>query len=274
MTSEPRKPTLTDVVATRLQNWTAGWTKAPGIEEVANVLRFLAKWRSQLLARTYVAQHGVTVFQGPFKGMTYVEQSTEGALIGRLLGCYEAELHPHLAAIAAEGLDCVIDVGCAEGYYAVGLARQLPGITVHAHDISETARAACAELATRNDVSDRVIIGGEFKPQDFDAFADRRVLVLMDAEGAEVDVLRPDLSPALAKMKLIVETHDVFRPGALATLMERFSLTHDIIRVDAQGKVFEMPDWLRDLSHLDQLLATWEWREKPTPWLVMRPKAG
>jgi hypothetical protein len=25
------------------------------------------------------------------------------------------------------------------------------------------------------------------------------------------------------------------------------------------------------LSHLDQLLATWEWREQPTPWLVLEP---
>lgn len=270
----PSPPGLTSTVASHIRTWVNGWTATPSAEGLESGLRLLAKWRSQILANTYVARHGVTVFQGPFAGMTYVERSTEGALIARLLGCYEAELHPHLAAIAEEGLDCLIDVGCAEGYYAVGLARQLPDITVYAHDISEPARAACAELAARNGVSDRVIIGGEFKPEDFEGFADRRVLVLVDAEGAELDVLRPDLSPALARMKLIVETHDVFRPGALKTLMERFGPTHDIVRVDSQGKVFDMPDWLAGLSHLDQLLATWEWRQKPTPWLVMRPKRG
>lgn len=273
MTARPQ-PTLTSIVAQRLKDWVDGWSGLPSATGLEAGLRLLAKWRSQMLANTYVGKHGVTVFQGPFQGMTYLEQSTEGALIARLLGCYEAELHPHLAAIASEGLDCVIDVGCAEGYYAVGLARQLPEVTVYAHDISEEARNACTALAARNEVSDRVIVGGEFKPQDFEAFAGRRVLVLVDAEGAELEVLRPDLSPALAGMKLIVETHDVFRPGALATLMERFGPTHDIIRVDAQGKVFEMPEWLRELSHLDQVLASWEWREKPTPWLVMRPKAG
>jgi hypothetical protein len=26
------------------------------------------------------------------------------------------------------------------------------------------------------------------------------------------------------------------------------------------------------LAHLDQLLATWEWRSGPTPWLVMKAK--
>lgn len=270
----PPQPTITSVTADRIKDWVGRWTAAPSIKSLESGLRLLAKWRSQMLANAYVARHGVTVFQGPFAGMTYLDQSTEGALVARLLGCYEAELHPHLAAIAGEGLDCVIDVGCAEGYYAVGLARLLPAITVHAHDISDVAREACADLAARNGVTDRVIIGGEFKPQDFEAFAGQRVLVLVDAEGAELDVLRPDLSPALANMKLVVETHDVFRPGALQTLIERFSPTHDIIRVDSRGKTLEFPGWLAGLSDLDRLLATWEWREQPTPWLVMRPKAG
>jgi hypothetical protein len=38
--------------------------------------------------------------------------------------------------------------------------------------------------------------------------------------------------------------------------------------------MLEYPWWLKDLSHLDQLLAVWEWRAGPTPWLVMTPKAA
>lgn len=268
-----RRPSVTSRAAALLRGLVASWDAEPSVEQLDGALRLLAKWRSQMLANTYVSRQGVEVMQGPFAGMTYLKASSEGALITRLLGCYESELHPHLAAIADEGLDCVIDIGCAEGYYAVGLARWLPHVTVHAHDISEAARQACTELAAKNGVSDRVLVGGEFGPTDFEAFAGRRVLVLVDAEGAELDVLRPDLSPALAGMKLVVETHDVWRPGALATLMERFAPTHDILRVDQQAKAFQMPPWLQALSHLDQVLAGWEWRAKPTPWLVMRPKA-
>lgn len=205
--------------------------------------------------------------------MTYLSNATEGALIPRLLGVYESELHPYLHAFASEGLDSVIDVGCAEGYYAVGLARLMPQVVVHAFDIDEAARTACAELAARNGVQDRVRIGGEFPPDGFQAFAGQRVLVMVDCEGAELDVLRPDLSPALAQMSLIVETHDVYRRGACAEIIRRFQPTHEIIKVVQQGKVFDMPPWLHELAHLDQLLAVWEWRVQPTPWLVMRPKA-
>jgi len=100
------------------------------------------------------------------------------------------------------------------------------------------------------------------------------VLVMVDTEGAEVDILQPDKSAALAGMHIIVETHDIYRPGALATMMQRFSPTHDIVRVDQQPKTFQMPDWLQAAPHLDQLLAVWEWRAAPTPWLVMRPKGS
>lgn len=97
---------------------------------------------------------------------------------------------------------------------------------------------------------------------------------MVDTEGAELDILQPDKSPALARMNIIVETHDIFRPGALAQMMTRFSPTHDIVRIDQQGKTMPLPDWLAGLGHLDQLLAVWEWRTAPTPWLVMRPKAA
>ena len=30
------------------------------------------------------------------------------------------------------------------------------------------------------------------------------------------------------------------------------------------------PAWFNNLAHLDQLLATWEWRSGATPWLVMK----
>jgi precorrin-6B methylase 2 len=163
-------------------------------------------------------------------------------------------------------------VGCAEGYYAVGLARMMPDVTVYAYDIDAKARAACAELAEKNGLSDRVIVGGEFAPDGFEAFAGRRMLVMVDAEGAELDILQPALSPALAGMNVIVETHDLYRPHALATMAERFAPTHDIVRVDQQPKTFDMPPWLRELPHLDQLLAVWEWRIQPTPWLVMTPR--
>jgi precorrin-6B methylase 2 len=255
-----------------LKKTVAEWPPEPETNYINAALRVMSRWRQYRVQEAYVSRHGTAIWGGIFKGMDYVSAATEGALLPRLLGSYEAELHPHLLAFAAEGIDTVIDVGCAEGYYAVGLARLMPQAIVHARDIDEKALVACRALAEKNGVADRVIVGGEFKPQDFQAFAGRRALVMVDCEGAELDVLQPALSPALARLSLIVETHDVYREGALATLVERFAPTHDIVRVDQQFLAFEPPPWFASLPHLDRLLATWEWRVSPTPWLVMRPK--
>ena len=132
--------------------------------ELNTALRVLAIWRSRAIGDAYVRQYGAKVMQGPFAGMDYATSATEGALTARLLGTYESELHPYLAKFAANPPDCVIDVGCAEGYYAVGLARMMPQVRVHAFDIQEKARRACAEMAAKNGVGDRVIIGERFEP--------------------------------------------------------------------------------------------------------------
>src|SRR5687767_8100107 len=95
------------------------WPEKVDGAEINELLRLLGRWRSQLLVNTYKSREGSRIWNGPFKGMEYVDAQTEGALIPRLLGTYECELHPHLERLAGEGLDCVIDVGCAEGYYAV-----------------------------------------------------------------------------------------------------------------------------------------------------------
>lgn len=263
---------LTFAIAQHAREATKDWPASATIPDVELLLRTLAKWRAQIIAKTYLTHHGPIIRGGLFAGMTYLENAEEGSLIARLLGVYEAELHPYLQRFVEDGVDCVIDVGCAEGYYAVGLARRYPHLEVRAHDISEAARTACRQLAERNGVADRVRIGGLFAPEDFEAFADRRPLVLVDAEGAEVDILDPSRSPALARMRIVVETHDVWRKGALQTLRDRFEASHDIVEVHAQAKAFTPPEWLAELSELDLLLATWEWRYRATPWLVMTPR--
>ena len=105
-------------------------------------------------------------------------------------------------------------------------------------------------------------------------FQRRRCLVIVDIEGAEDDLLRPDLAPALAGMRLIVETHDVYRPGVMDRVRARFEATHEITEVRPGPKTAPLPELLRNRSHLDQLLAVWELRAAPTPWLVMVPKAA
>lgn len=244
------------------------------IVQLNNALRLVSKWRSALIQNTLLQYQGTVVSAGPLKGLDFLAQSTEGCHIPKLLGCYEQPLLPYIETAIQAGYPIVLNIGCAEGYYAVGMARRMPNARVLAFDLNPKAQQACADLAAKNGVSDRVSVGGLFRPEDFSVYTGRRVLVLCDIEGAERDLLNPSLAPALAGMDVIVEAHECLLPGITKLLIDRFSASHDIIVVEDNGQrqLGNASGWFNNLAHLDQLLAVWEWRSGPTPWLVMRAK--
>jgi hypothetical protein len=248
----------------------------PGLSDeelLARSLRLCALWRSKLWANT-LATTDTRIRSGPFAGMNYVVNSAEGALLPRLLGTYERELHAHIYALAHEGVERIVDIGCAEGYYAVGLARLMPQAVVHAYDIDETARRRCAILARENGVADRVMVHDRFTGADFARYSDHKTLFFIDAEGFEDELLRPDLYPTLDRVAMIVETHPMYKPAITDRLCERFETTHHILRVEPQVLAADIDPLISRRSHLDLTLSTWEWRAGPTPWLVLRPRRG
>lgn len=236
-----------------------------------NALRLLAKYRSTLLQNTLVQQHGTRVMGGVFVGMDFVAQSAEGCHVPKLLGCYEEELHPFLTKIEHEGYSTVINIGCAEGYYAVGIKRLLPNTNVLAYDVNPVAQEACKGLALKNNVE--IAVHGLFYPENFADFENEdKVLVWCDIEGAERELLDPVKSPALERMDLVIEFHPTVQGHTLHDVLPRFSKTHNIEVISARGHNPELPIFLQQLGHLDQLLAQWEWRSSSTPWGVLRAK--
>lgn len=238
-----------------------------------NALRLLSKWRSVLIQNTLLQQNGTVVLDGVLKGMEFFPESAEGCHIAKLLGCYEQPLQPYIEAAMQRGYATILNIGCAEGYYAVGMARRMPNTQVDAFDLNPHARKVCSALAEKNGVRERVTVGELFTPQDFARYAGQDVLVFCDIEGGEQQLLDPVLAPALAGMDLIVESHECLVPGITDALIDRFSPTHDISRIEDNGqRNLNAPVWFNNLAHLDQLLAVWEWRSGPTPWLVMKAR--
>ena len=243
--------------------------KMPSIEKLRRVLRLTASHRAQLVGNTLVHHGGLGVRSGPFAGMLIPNRVAEGCFVPKLLGCYEAELHPVIDFIRERGHGNVVNVGCAEGYYAVGLARLLPRSRIWAYDTDENARAVCARVAAENGVRDRVTISGTFSPEDFAAFPAGDTVVICDIEGAEHGLLDPVKAPALGGFDIQVELHNKFEIPLNQTFIQRFSGSHDIQRILPSVRDIEVYPELRDLEHLDQLLAFWEFRRGPNPWLFM-----
>jgi len=249
-------------------------------QKLEEVLRAAAKWRSQLLGLTMAARDGTIVQDGPFAGMTYLSEPSEGGVTAKLLGAYEACLQTFFASLPGRDYDAVLNVGCAEGYYAVGCARLLPGTAILAWDIDPKARQMCSELAALNGVGSQVEIRQRFETGDLatvrDALRSRlgrepRGVLIMDCEGAEFALLDPAQAD-FSWLDMVVEVHPG-REHRLETLAERFQLTHDVEVKGTETRMPDLPAWLQELGHLDQLLAIWEWRAVPTPWLILRSRS-
>ena len=236
-------------------------------------LRLLAKWRIELIRNTIIKHSGLNVVSGLFEGMFFIENSAEGCHVPKLLGCYEQPLEPVLKEIIeSESYTSIVHIGCAEGYYAVGLARLMPNTRVFAYDVNPKAIEICRFLAEKNAVADLFEFGAEFKTSDFAKFEKENVLIFCDIEGAEVALLNMDKAPTLSAMDLIVETHDIIKKRSLEQLNHHFKNTHSISKIedDGQRHLKNLPSWFYNLAHLDQLLSVWELRSGPTPWLYMK----
>ena len=262
---------LTENVTRQLKSLLDG---EPSQKALEDSLRLLAKWRSALLENTLSSRSGREVLSGPFKGLHYSMRSTEGAAPARLVGCYEASLAPVVEKIIAQAYPEVMDIGCAEGYYAVGLARRMPQTVVRAFDTNPSAREACRVMAAANGVLDRVVIGGTVAHPDFAQCAQTQTCVICDIEGAEAQLLDPNLAPGLRHADVLVEVHDCFSPGLSDEISERFMQSHTITRIDRTVDMAALPDWMEELSDLDRILTLWEWRIGATPWLWMQRKAS
>jgi hypothetical protein len=231
-------------------------------------LMLAAGYRMSLL-KDVLVDHYRTVPAGPFAGMRVIERVSDGCFIPKLMGSYETPLHPHIERACTAGYDVVVNIGCAEGYYAVGFARRMPSTPVHAFDIDPGARDCCREMAVLNGVDGSITIGAAFDGRMFDGYAGKRVLVFCDIEGAEVELLDPARFPALRGMDIIAELHDTPQGKTWNAIPARFSGTHRVTVATGRDRRLAVPTELGALRELDQLLLLWEARSSPTPWAVM-----
>jgi hypothetical protein len=236
-------------------------------------------WRRSPLrpvTEAYVKHYGLTVRSGPFAGTTYPDDVVGFAeeLAAKLVGAYERELYPAIEETIAEEHDALVNIGHADGLFAVGFARRLPHLSVHAFDLLPTARRLCRGLARRNGVLDRFTFYGAGDVATLRALPVTRPIVMADCEGAEVELLDPERVPWLRDATIIVELHDFFAPGASSDVPARFADSHDVAIVDAQPRyVSDFPDVAAlPVSPIDRDLAIQEFRPTRMQWAIMRPR--
>jgi hypothetical protein len=170
------------------------------------------------------------VLSGPFQGLLYANDISLGSsFYPKLVGTYEKEIGTHLERLLrTRDYATIVDVGSAEGFYAVGLALRCPRATIYAYDIDPAARGCLAEMARANGVLDRIEFGTACTPEVLAEHAERssRGLVVSDCEGYELELFRSDVLEKLRGWDLIIETHDSLETPITDPLARRLGATH------------------------------------------------
>lgn len=218
-----------------------------------------------------------TIIRGTFKNIAYAEINPVcGNLFPKLIGSYERELHPILSAINNHSYSEIINVGCAEGYYAVGFALKFPDAKIYAYDVKQQAQEHCLLLAQLNHCDQQININDFCSPETLLSIPiTKRGLIICDCEGFETELFSDSVIPHLKKCDLLIELHDFVNLNISENIKQQFAGTHKFSMIKStddleKARIYpitELKDY--DLNDRKELL-----RENRTcimDWIFLTP---
>ena len=231
------------------------------------------------LGRKLYVIGGGKVFGGIFAAMKLPNISAVVKRPNIIVGSYESDIHPVLLDAILWEPDKVVNIGSAEGYFAVGLAMLLNDKTpVYAFEQEERHWLDCAEMAAANNIRESIIQKGFCSVNSLNEINAKRAFVLIDCEGGEMELLNPKEVPSLKSAFILCELHDFIVPNITAMLIERFKETHHINLVYENSKRISDYRILNFLESVEEReLALAEFRHVNNipdqgRWMVLKPK--
>ncbi|MEO5562065.1 MAG: glycosyltransferase family A protein [Chitinophagaceae bacterium] len=173
-----------------------------------------------------------TVLNGPFKGLKYppfddYEALTASAVIPKLVGCYENELKDIIQQVINDSYTEILNIGCAEGYYANGLALKCERPQIYAYDTDSRLREICADMSRLNNVADRVHVSSNCTSDILKDFPfTGKGLIICDCEGYEYLLFQENNISNLRNCDLLIEAHDFINLDISPKLEALFRDTH------------------------------------------------
>lgn len=219
----------------------------------------------------YKKDHGLISY-GLFAGMKLSPEQPwiDGNQCLKLLGAYEEYLQPHIRKALDRKPARIINVGCAEGYYAVGLGRLVRDRKVlnYACDKEELCREVCIKNAELNGIS--LITVGALNPGNLSILIGSGAFVLMDCEGAETELADPEKCRNIKNADLIIECHDFMtvKKNVTQFLVDRLKPTHKVeVLTPTDSDPLNFPI-LHDLSNEERVETMRENRPAGTLFII------
>jgi len=216
---------------------------------------------------------------GPFKGLHLDRDTWWGKLdLGsQCLGLYEKEILNLIETTDADHYSTFIDIGAADGYYAIGmLVSGKVGKTI-CFEQTEKGRNVIAENWRKNHSVGELTILGEANAASFATLNAKdleNAFVLVDVEGFEFDLLTDEVLSLLRSSTVVIEIHHwmedfLDKYNTFLRNADRYFDLDIIPRVERETS--NLPE-LRDFTDDNRLLLTSERRPGVMRFLKLTPK--
>jgi hypothetical protein len=229
------------------------------------------------IARRFVESNGSMVSAGPLAGLKYPPALLQeiDAPVAKILGAYEPELHPMIESALRAKPEVFVDIGAAEGYYAVGFAMKSQPTTVHAFEIDGWSRRRLQKLAAFNGVAERMLIHKQCTAKGLLDLRLADAFVLSDCEGAEVQIFSAEVAGHLADSTVLVELHDeIVHRNVLSILSSRFDASHEITTIERRGRDNQDFPELSRFTDVERRIALEDFRGESPKWAFLVPRNG
>jgi predicted O-methyltransferase YrrM len=191
----------------------------------------------------------------------------------KIIGAYEQELYPLVERLVkTKSYRTIYNVGAAEGFYSVGLARLFPQARIHSFESETKKQRFCELFAGINEVADRIETHGTCTAENLAALKpEGPALVWMDIDTGERPVLNPAKVPRLRQADVFVVLHDCLEAGLSDLNRSRFTATHRIERLTLRGRDYDKYNELQNLSFVEINAMVEEDRKGLHDWFFMEP---
>lgn len=233
-----------------------------------------AQTHKRFLSDPILRTMNFTVQRGPFVGLRLHPDVvwSAGDTVTKVLGVYEQELHESIFDAISKKPTCVVNIGCADGYYAVGIQRLLPDVPVFAFDIDPRASFDFSKTQELNGTYARFEQNFDFSSPPPELLEFDSIFFVIDIEGNERDI-RSLPSVILKKSSMLIEVHDLFEPGLTQKLVEFLSKTHEVKIIPEAGRDPHTLSELQNYGTLDKYIFLCEFRGSSMNWLYAQPFA-
>lgn len=235
------------------------------------------------ISKKIAMKYNYTVQNGIFKGLKIQEKQWWG--IGdvaiKCLGYYEIEVQDIIERVQRENnLNTFIDVGGADGYFALGLIKNKIFEQSIIFEISSLGRKSIKNGSRLNQVEDRILIYGEATQSNLSHILNendielKNTLLLCDIEGEEYNLINQDLLNFLRDSYIIIELH-FFNNDLLSKkkkFLELLASYHSLYIFNSLNRVINISSEFHLMDENERALLLSEGRSHIGEWVLLSPK--